>query len=344
MGFGDRRYRDPSGGRFRAASERVFAEGAGPLSWSLWIGRVAGIDVRVHLFFILFIAFQLIQSLLENRAGVGYTAAMLGGLFFVVFLHELGHCFACRWVGGEAHQILMWPLGGLAMVSPPHRWSAALVTTVGGPAVNVLLIPVLGGVVYLLTRSPDLVFFNPFRPDIPWNLAGSWLDVVLIWLHVTNFYMLLFNVLLPMFPLDGGRIVQEILWWRLGYHRSMWIATNLGLILACVLFVYAITSGREFLSGIAIFAGITCWIQRQNLAFMVGDAADGFGSPGWRGTPSGPRPDRAAEQARKAHQAEARHQVEVDRILGKIATQGMGSLTRAEKKTLAAETDRRRGS
>ena len=52
-------------------------------------------------------------------AGVGYAMLVLLFLvFFSVLLHEFGHCFAARWVGGDANDILMHPLGGLAMASP----------------------------------------------------------------------------------------------------------------------------------------------------------------------------------------------------------------------------------
>ena len=45
------------------------------------------------------------------------VVAGLAVLFFVsVLCHELGHCFVARWVDGDATEIMMWPLGGLARV------------------------------------------------------------------------------------------------------------------------------------------------------------------------------------------------------------------------------------
>ena len=50
-------------------------------------------------------------------AVVLYTILLYGPiLFFTVLVHELGHCLACRQIGGEAHSILLWPLGGLAFI------------------------------------------------------------------------------------------------------------------------------------------------------------------------------------------------------------------------------------
>jgi Zn-dependent protease len=56
--------------------------------------------------------------------------------------HEFGHALACRQVGGQADLIVLWPLGGVAYVSPPPRPGALLWRIAAGPLVNVLLVPV----------------------------------------------------------------------------------------------------------------------------------------------------------------------------------------------------------
>src|SRR5260370_18221502 len=74
------------------------------------------------------------------------------GVFVVVTLHEFGHALACRQVGGQANQIVLWPLGGVAYVNPPPRPGATLWSIAAGPLVNVALLPVLLGL-GLLSRS-----------------------------------------------------------------------------------------------------------------------------------------------------------------------------------------------
>ena len=64
-------------------------------------------------------------------------------LFVIVLLHEFGHALACRQVGGQADQIVLWPLGGVAYVAPPPRPGATLWSIAAGPLVNVVLVPVL---------------------------------------------------------------------------------------------------------------------------------------------------------------------------------------------------------
>jgi hypothetical protein len=46
-----------------------------------------------------------------------YWMVLLGPILLVtILIHELGHCLAARFVGSEAHEILLWPLGGLAFI------------------------------------------------------------------------------------------------------------------------------------------------------------------------------------------------------------------------------------
>src|SRR4029077_19800622 len=64
-------------------------------------------------------------------------------LFGIVLLHEFGHALACRQTGGIANQIVLWPLGGIALVEPPRRPGAVLWSIAAGPLVNVALLPIL---------------------------------------------------------------------------------------------------------------------------------------------------------------------------------------------------------
>src|SRR5215469_2963925 len=106
MGWQDRHYYRDQG------------SSSNPLMWllsgSVPLFTAFGIRVRMHASMLLLIIIGLATS--EMSGGMGITNAMTFSLvlFSVVLLHEFGHCFAARWVGGEAHDILMWPLGGLA--------------------------------------------------------------------------------------------------------------------------------------------------------------------------------------------------------------------------------------
>src|SRR5215472_19305952 len=106
--------------------------------------RVKGIDVFLHWSWFLVAAFEI-----TNRQNV-YASALWNvleyvAIFLIVLLHEFGHALACRQVGGEARRIMLWPLGGVASVSPPQRPEAMLWSIAAGPLVNVILVGILWG-------------------------------------------------------------------------------------------------------------------------------------------------------------------------------------------------------
>jgi Zn-dependent protease len=130
-----------------------------PLTWSFPLGRLFGINIRVHLFFplvaiglVLRVAFQKdVLPLLWLEACV-----LMALLFVSVLLHEFGHCFGARWVDGEANEVLIWPLGGLANIEVPHTPWANFVATIAGPAVNLLLCLVTAGLLAGAGMMPSL--------------------------------------------------------------------------------------------------------------------------------------------------------------------------------------------
>lgn len=204
---------------------------------SVRVFRLAGTDVFVH--WTWFVATVL---LFQNRP-VPYSSLIWDGAeylagFGLVLLHEFGHVFACRRVGGSADRVVLWPLGGLAFVAHPPRPGAALWTTVAGPLVNLVLSPVLFLLAYL--AAP------PGMEQAPSDLGR--LLFALAWFNVV---VLVFN-LLPIFPLDGGRIVYAALWWWLGRARALATASGIGILGGVGLLVFAVAFGDWWF---AIMAG-----------------------------------------------------------------------------------------
>ncbi|MEM9916384.1 MAG: M50 family metallopeptidase, partial [Planctomycetota bacterium] len=106
-----------------------------------------GIDVSIHWSW--FVAAFLMYSYAAQRGlDLNSFLAVFGSLFGIIVLHEFGHALACRSVGGEAKHIVLWPLGGVAIVSPPPRPGAVLWSIAAGPLVNVVLVPVFFGLYY----------------------------------------------------------------------------------------------------------------------------------------------------------------------------------------------------
>ncbi|NLG43493.1 MAG: hypothetical protein GX547_09620 [Phycisphaerae bacterium] len=328
------------------------------LGGSIRIGQLFGINLRVHVLFLIWIGYILLTAPAEARLSEGLFWGMLFG---IVLLHELGHCFGARMMGGEANDIMMWPLGGLAYAAAPMRPWPQFVTVAAGPAVNVLLCLISGTI--LATAGGTVEFsINPFSAVRISHLAPVWVEVLAVFYHV-NYFLLAFN-LLPIYPLDGGQILHSIVWPFVGLQRATIIACYIGLAGAIYLGVRGLQGGGMLLF-IAIFGGLTCW-QRLRMAqagmlveddrFTVYEPADrpgffkrlfGRRSGGRRshspieypeGRPS-PNPNPGAWDAKMSEQQ--RREAEIDRILKKVSEQGVQSLSYVERQALEQATRER---
>lgn len=330
-----------------------------PINWAFRVGRLFGIDIRLHLLFI-FGALVLLAAEVRDGVswlGLGYAAGQIAMLFVIILLHEFGHCFGARFTGGEAREILMWPLGGLAYTSPPHTARANLITAVAGPMVNVLFLVLTAALVLAWLGTPGALPLNPFRPYVTAVVVESSLHDWLVIFFTLNLIILLFN-LAPVFPLDGGRILQCLLWPRRGYRDATSIASGVGMVGAIVFGVIGLFTREILLFAIAFFGYFTCWQQRQMLKSGMFDSDNEFGydfSQGYTSLERGGRPAqrkpsywarrRARREAQKATREAERaeeHRRLVDEILQKVHHHGLESLSPRERRILEKETNRQR--
>jgi Zn-dependent protease len=273
------------------------------MSWSLPLGRIAGITVRVHLLLIVFMI-SMVGRGANSTPSYALDALLLQVIvFFSILLHEFGHCFAARRVDGDADEILMWPLGGLASVHIPNVPRAHFVTVAGGPAVNVVLCFLSG--IALAFACGVLPPFSPFWSPIAFSGGHitaqdlySWYqgamrsdlnpwEILLARVFYVNWMLFWFNMLLVGFPLDGGRLLQVFLWPRLGFHRATQIVCYSGFIIALVLSVLAVVfidknvdspSNWLMMVFLAFFMYDTCRQQLQMLeaGALMDDSVFGY--------------------------------------------------------------------
>lgn len=190
--------------------------------------KFRGIQVYLHFSWFIIAIYQFTQRL-DNYHSPLFAVYEYLALFGIVLLHEFGHALACRQTGGTADHIVLWPLGGIAFVNPPRRPGAVLWSIAAGPLVNVALAPVLALLVFFAGQA-GLAYSAPDT----WRLIGT--------IHGLNLVLLIFNML-PVYPLDGGQILQALLWFPLGEIRSLQIASVIGLVGAVVLAALALLLG-----------------------------------------------------------------------------------------------------
>jgi Zn-dependent protease len=318
------------------------------LNGSVPLFTVFGIHVRIHASLIILILATLLFDFTQGYP-LAVRAITMGLLFGIILLHEFGHSLATRTVGGTSEEILLWPLGGLASCSPPHRPWPTFVTAAGGPLVNVLICLAATAGLWLTSRLMPV--FDPIHPGQFLLAHHGYLSLrfYLSWIFFFSEALLLFN-LLPIYPLDGGQMLQAILWPFMGYYRSMKLSTTIGMIGAAGLAIFGIMFGPNFLLiFIAIWLFWYCWQKRAELREMAGEGiyepevsynAGSYADEAPRRRRRFGR--RAVLRAQRLARQEAAERERIDAILAKVSAFGMQSLSWWEKRSLRRATEHQR--
>ena len=214
---------------------------SGIMRWSISLGRVKGTAVRLHLTFLLLLAWLGVALYLQGGAAAavsGLTFLLL--LFMCVVLHEFGHILAARHFGVKTPEILLLPIGGMARLERiPERPREELLISLAGPAVT---LAIAGLLILVLGRLPDPRHF----------LEGFGFRILLEQLAFANLTLLVFN-LIPAFPLDGGRVLRALLSARMGHLRATRLAASIGKWTAIVLGTLGLMIGHVILMLVAVF-------------------------------------------------------------------------------------------
>ncbi len=244
------------------------------MSWSFRIGRIAGIDLKLHVTFALVLALGASQWGVPHGArGAAFGVLLVSLLFVCVVLHELGHALMARRFGIATHAIVLLPIGGIAQLArSPEQPRHELWISVAGPAVNLAI----AGVLLLATFPAGLAGLS--EESLSAILSQPSPSALLLWLLGANVTMALFN-LLPALPMDGGRILRAALAMRLGAARATPLAATVAQVVAMGLGALALVNGQLMLAIIAVFIFLGAGQERfaahaqQTLSTLrVGDA------------------------------------------------------------------------
>jgi Zn-dependent protease len=379
-----------------------------PLTWSLPIGRLFGVTLKVHLLYPLVAIGLILRAASQAGSAAALDATVMTLMLLVIIIfHEFGHVFGARWVDGDATEILIWPLGGLAFCDVPHTPRAHGLTAFAGPLVNLVIWLVVGLGLVAASFYPPNPLQNPFDPrltnfsdGVTYSRNGGYqvLDpagprplkdgeklvqaadgrVVLsgnpavevrdahlpLWaVLTTQFYLLnaflfLFN-LIPAFPMDFGRILQAVLWWRGDYRSATVTAVSVGFMSALAIFIVAMVIDTWLLAFLALFIYTTC--RQQLIALETGGEESPFGydfSQGYTSLERGEaapatkprRPNfvqrwlqrRAARKLLREQEQREHDELRMDQLLQKIAQSGKESLTDEERRFLTRVSGRYR--
>jgi len=159
-------------------------------------GRLFDIPIHVHVMLPAYCLLTAVPSLLMGNLYLFCTALVLNGpvLFVTVLVHEMGHAMMATRLGGVVDSILLWPLGGLAYVGGVSSAKDDLLVTLAGPITHIPM-----GVLWWLALKLHLFFFSKMMQYIAMQAIYM------------NFLLFAFNLFLPVFPMDGGRLLVNVL-------------------------------------------------------------------------------------------------------------------------------------
>lgn len=206
------------------------------------LGKLFGVEVKLHGTFLILLAFIAISGLLRGGLAESILSVALAVMVFtVVVLHEFGHILAARHYGIPTKDVILSPIGGMARLQGiPSRPGAEAAIAAAGPAVNLVLAGLAFGV---------LQFFAGTQVASP---EGQFALALTDWFLTINIVLLTFN-LIPAIPMDGGRILRALLTQRLGYVKATQTAAKVARWSALLMAIYAIYSGTLILLLIAGF-------------------------------------------------------------------------------------------
>jgi Zn-dependent protease/CBS domain-containing protein len=216
-------------------------------SASLRLTRVADIDIKVHVSFLLIVALGAMQW----GQGFGLRGVVFGALstillFVCVTLHELGHSLVAKRFGIPVREITLWPFGGIAQLNgKPQTPKEELLISLAGPAVNVVL-----ALLMFALGAAWLGVSGLARELLTVGKVPPTLTTLVALMLGSNVVLAVFNML-PALPMDGGRVLRSLLAMKMGYPKATTVAAFAARCLAVAMFMGAVIGGHLMLGIIA---------------------------------------------------------------------------------------------
>lgn len=212
--------------------------------WSIPIGEVFGTRVRLHW------TFALLLVWMAFTAGEGTQGAVVGlaftvGLIASLLLHEAGHGVGARLFGSRTHEVVLYPIGGVARLERSLTATGELVVACAGPVVQLGVVGSLALVAALASGG---------LPETQEGLLGQ--DGLLMLLLAANMLVLLVNIA-PVWPLDGGRFVRAALAITIGADRAPLAGARVGQGFGLLVAAGGILAPPLILLGGVLFLGAT---------------------------------------------------------------------------------------
>jgi len=242
------------------------------MTGSLRIARLFGIEIRVHVTFLLLLA----VAALDFGQGGGIRGAVFGmflvlALFACITLHEMGHSLVARRFGSQVREIVLLPIGGMArMQREPKTPFAELLTALAGPLVNVVIAFGLGA--WWTARLHRL----PAVEELDQYLIHPTPSTFIGWLMMSNALLAVFNMI-PALPMDGGRVLRATLAFFMSRARATSIAAAIGQAIALGFVGLGLLAPHPLLLFVGVFVFFAAGQERRtsNSSEVLADLSAG---------------------------------------------------------------------
>ncbi len=313
-------------------------------NWSLQVFRWWGVPVRLHWTLLLWWAMDLLKGLQLGGVSLQITLAGMGILFVHVLLHEFGHVWGARRSGEPVDSVVLWMLGGMTYAGHSDDPRTEIRVTLPGPLVNLALSVLTAGAILALGIPWSWTYLNPLGGGYPAGPLGA---ALLVYALKTGVMLTAFNLLVPAYPLDGGRLLLAWLTMRMGRGRAMSVASSIAIPIGVVLLGAAIYLGDFLLGIIAVATLVQAAQMRQVLAVGAEFGEASYSDRGYRIDPPRKegfferrRREKAEREARKRSEEDAGLRADVDAVLEKVSREGISSLSPEERRLLEKASER----
>jgi Zn-dependent protease/CBS domain-containing protein len=232
-------------------------------SWSISVGRILGVEIRIHLSFVFLLLFIWVMEA-SNKTTNPWRGLLLAAIVFgSVVLHEVGHALVAAHSGLTARALILLPIGGISVFenstdetnAPLPLWKREIRTALVGPFVNLLIAFVAGSVVLAIAPEVHLQT-RPLVHSAHLLRSLVWVNVVLA---AVNF--------LPAYPLDGGHILRALFTRRMDLVQATRRAVSVGQVFAVGLMLAGFVT-NVWLVVIGIFLFLATQLEERSVVFQ----------------------------------------------------------------------------
>ena len=232
-------------------------------NWSILTVRVGGLEIRIHLTFIVLLLFLLLVEINRSGSRVAGRVFIIAALILIsALLHELAHTVVSRRQGFPIKGFVLLPIGGLAMGDPTVQTESArdlrkeTLIALAGPLVNAVLAGAAALGLLAMGKAHSL-WLPPLVTPLNLGTSFFWINACLFGLN-----------LLPAFPLDGGRILRAWLARRMEFRVATRRAVSLGHIFAGLFMLAGAAVNIQLLMLVGFFIFMAAQMEERTVMFQ----------------------------------------------------------------------------